>query len=304
MKNSILLDTEQDFSVIGSKIKRSDSLETTKTADIDYPLAACRCDENDACLDSETTVLSPDDLLKICIQFESDAENGIALPPDYVQMTDIKSFTCTQNSVSMQPIANFARQGVEGQLTTVQTKNEKPTDGSSYTADGRMLTVTSRLLGSVFGPRELPVDCSGTIVYEFVAGSRRQRILHETSDGFASPGKNNGHRRDAEHSEAGDTEAESEFSIKIVLGRMKEDRRSGIDAARIAGAAVAGAFVIGSVVLATKSLPTLGTKAWPLLVGTAAKDATTTCNEVGEDDTATDALSENTPFSVSDGSVA
>ena len=303
MKNSILLDTEQDFSVIGSKIKRSDSLETTKTADIDYPLAACRCDENDACLDSETTVLSQDDLLKICIRFDSDAENNIALPPDYVQMTDIKSFTCTQNSVSMQPIANFARQGVEGQLTTVQTKNEKPTDGSSYTADGRMLTVTSRLLGSFFGPRELPVDCSGTIVYEFVAGSRRQRILHETSVAFASPGKNDVHRRNAEDSEA-ETEAESEFSIEIILARIKEERRPGIGAARFAGAAVAGVFVIGSVALAAKSLPTLGTKAWPLLVGTAAKDATTTGNEVGEDDTATDALSENTPFSVSDGSVA
>ena len=303
------MDTEQDFSVIGSKIKRSDSLETTKTADIDYPLAACRCDENDICLDPETSVLSQNDVLKICIRFESDAENNIALPPDYVQMTDIKSFTCSQNSVSMQPIANFVRQGVEGQLTTVQAKNEKPTDGSSYTADGRMLTVTSQLLGSFFGPRELPVDCSGTIVYEFVAGSRRQRTLHETSVAFASPGdfasprKSDVHRRNAEDSEA-ETEAESEFSIEIMLARSRDDHRPGIGAARIAGAAVAGAFVIGSVALATKSLPTLNTKAWPLLVGTAAKDATTTGNVVGEDDTATDALSENTPFSVSDGSVA
>ena len=303
MKNSILLDTEQDFSVIGSKIKRSDSLETTQTADIDYPLAACRCDESGTCLDSETSVLSPDDLLKICIRFESDAENDIALPPDYVQMTDIKSFTCSQNSVSMQPIANFARQGVEGQFTTVQTKNEKPTDGSSYTADDRMLTVTSRLLGSFFGPRELPVDCSGTVVYEFVAGSRRERVLHETSVAFAYPKKNDGHRRDAEDFDA-ETEAESEFSIEVILARIKEDRKPGMGAARIAGAAVAGAFATGSVALATKSLPTLGTKAWPLWVKTATKDAAGNGSEVGEDDAATDALSENTPFSVSDGSVA
>ena len=297
------MDTEQDFSIIGSKIKRSDSLETTNTADIDYPLAACRCDESDECLDSETSVLSPNDLLKICIRFESNAESDIALPPDYVQMTDIKSFTCSQNSISMQPIANFARQGVEGQLTTVQTKNEKPSDGSSYTADDRMLTVTSRLLGSFYGPRELPVDCSGTIVYEFVAGSRRERILHETSVALASP-KQKDHRRDAEDPET-ETEAESEFSIEVILAGTKADRRPGIvGAARIAGAAVAGTFAIGLAALATKSLPTLATKAGHLLVGTVAKDATPNLDEVDEDDAATDALSENTPFSVSDGSVA
>ena len=296
------MDTEQDFSIIGSKTKTAESWETTKTADIDYPLAACQCDESDACLDSETSVLSPDDLLKICIRFDSNVESGIALPPDYVHMTDIKSFTCTQNSVSMQPIANFARQGVEGQLTIVQTKNEKPTDGSSYTADDRMLTVTSRLLGSFFGPRELPVDCSGTIVYEFVAGSRRQRTLRETSITFASP-KQNGHRRNAEDSKTED-EAESDFSIEIMLARTREEQRSGIGAARIAGAAVAGAFAIGFMALATQSLPTLATKASHLLLGTAAKDATENGDGTDEAATATDALSENTPFTVSDGSVA
>ena len=238
IKTSILLDTEQGFTVIGTKIKLDVADTAEKTIDIDYPLAACRCDNDNVCVDS-TSVLSQSDPLKICVRFASD--DSVSLPPDYVKMTDVKSFSCKQGSISMQPVDKFVRQGVGGQLTTVEKRN------IGYGADDRMLIVNSRLLGSFFGPRELPVDCTGTIVYEFAPASRtlaeqpdgalHQRKLHETSVSLAIGSKD--HRRGSEEA------SEAEFDVEIILAKTKQ----GVGLSATAGATIAitSAVVVSSI---------------------------------------------------------
>lgn len=263
-----MLDTEQDFSVVGTKIKLDEAGAAETTIDIDYPLEACRCSDDDACVDSES-LLSQSEALKVCIRFAPDAENGDALPPDFVKMTDVKSFTCSQNSVSMQPIADFVRQGVAGQLTSVQTKNVDPIifldNGYSYGADDRMLIVTTQLLGNFFGPQELPVDCSGTVVYEFAAGSgvladetASQRLLSQTSVAVTSEQKL---RRVAKDDTAeAEAEAESEFSIDIMLAKAKTKDGRGIGGNRgaIAGIAVAGVAIAGIVIASVSAIVGVG----------------------------------------------
>ena len=267
IKTSILLDTEQDFSVIGTKIKLDEASAAEATIDVEYPLEACRCGDGNACVvDSESSLLSQGEALKVCIRFAPDADNGGVLPPDFVKMTDVKSFTCSQNSVSMQPIDDFARQGVEGQLTSVKTINKELATGGSYTQDDRMLIVTTQLLGSFFGPQELPVDCSGTVVYEFEAGSgvladesASQRLLSQTSVALTSE---QSLRRVAEDDTA-DAESESEFSINIMLAKAKTENGRGIGGNRgaIAGIAIAGVVIAGVAVASVSAVVGVGATA-------------------------------------------
>jgi hypothetical protein len=264
-----LLDTEQEFNVIGTKIKLDEASAAEATIDVEYPLKACRCGDGDVCVDSES-LFSQSEALKICIRFAPDAEN--VLPPDFVKMTDVKSFTCSQNSVTMQPIDDFARQGVEGQLTSVETRNSDPNafldNGYSYSADDRMLIVTTRLLGSFFGPQELPVDCSGTVVYEFEAGSgvladetASQRLLSQASGAVTSEQKL---RRVAKDVTAeAEAESESEFSINIVLAKTKTEDGRGISGNRgaIAGIAIAGVAIAGVTVASVSAVVGVGATA-------------------------------------------
>ena len=239
----------QDFAVADISVERNEAEETTKLIDIEYPLAACQCTTDNTCVedsDLDDSFLSQSDSLKLCVRFAPDADNGDVLPPDYVQMTDVKSFTCNQGGLSISPIVNFERQGDGGQLTSVETINNALSNGESYTVDDRMLVVSTRLPATFFGAEERPVDCVGTIVYEFAAGSAidpslvgtdRQRLLSEASVPVTS-GQTS--RRDAE--EAPEAEAESEFSIEVMLAKAAGGRSVGV----IAGAAVASALVVAS----------------------------------------------------------
>ena len=269
IKTSILLDTEQDFSVIGTKIKLDEASAAEATIDVECPLEACRCGDGNACVvDSESSLLSQGEALKVCIRFAPDADNGGVLPPDFVKMTDVKSFTCSQNSVSMQPIADFARQGVEGQLTSVKTINKELATGGSYTQNDRMLIVTTQLLGSFFGPQELPVDCSGTVAYEFEADSgvlgdetANQRLLSQASVAVTSEQK---HRRVAEDVTAeAEAESESEFSIDIMLAKSETTDGRGINGNRgaIAGIAIAGVVIAGVAVASVSAVVGVGATA-------------------------------------------
>ena len=239
----------QDFAVTDISVERNEAEETTKLIDIEYPLAACQCTTDNTCVDDsalDDSFLSQSDSLKLCVRFAPDTDNNNELPPDYVQMTDVKSFTCNQGGLSISPIVNFERQGDGGQLTSVETINKELGDGESYTGDDRMLIVNTRLPSNFFGAEERPVDCVGTIVYEFAAGSvidpslvgtDRQRLLSETSVPLTS-GQTS--RRDAE--EAPEAEAESEFSVEVMLAKAATGRSVGV----IAGAAVASALVVAS----------------------------------------------------------
>ena len=237
----------QDFAVADISVERNEAEETTKLIDIEYPLAACQCTTDNVCVedsDLDDSFLSQSDSLKLCVRFAPDADNGDVLPPDYVQMTDVKSFTCNQGGLSISPIVNFERQGDGGQLTSVETINKELGSGESYGKDDRMLIVDTRLPSNFFGAEERPVDCVGTIVYEFAAGSvidpslvGTDRLLSEASVPLTS-GQTS--RRGAE--EAPEAEAESEFSVEVMLAKAAAGRSVGI----IAGAAVASALVVAS----------------------------------------------------------
>ena len=232
-------------------VERNEAEETTKLIDIERPLAACQCTTDNTCVedsDLDDSFLSQSDSLKLCVRFAPDADNGDELPPDYVQMIDAKSFTCNQGGLSISPIVNFERQGDGGQLTSVETINKELGSGESYTNDDRMLTVSTRLPATFFVAEERPVDCVGTIVYEFAAGSvidpslvgpGRHRLLSEASVPLTSRSSQIS-RRDAE--EAPEAEAESEFSIEVMLAKAAGGRSLGV----IVGAAVASALVVVS----------------------------------------------------------
>lgn len=308
LKIAIEFDTEQDFSVIGTDVQRSEADETTEKIDIDYPLDTCRCDDQNECVDSSSPLLQSDPL-KVCVRFaDDDPTEGVLLPPNYVQMTDIKSFTCRQGSLAIEPIVNFERQGVEGQLTSVKTLNKKLVEGESYTAEDRMLTVTSRLPVNFFGPDDLSVECTGTIVYLFTAPGR-QRSLHELSVDFVSS-EPIGRRRAAEDAKGeanGEGEGESEFSIELLLAKTAVGGTLSLGAiagAAVGGAALASAFIAAFAVLA-------GFRPWAIVrrqrlavVEVDDGKGDTETAEIAEGDTATDALSENSPFCITDGSVA
>ena len=176
----------------------------------------------------------------------SSRRNTECVPHHYFHMThDIFCFT-----ILAQQRVDSDNDGVrvEGQLISVEAKNEKA-DGSNYTADGRMLTITSDLLGDFYGPRELPVRCDGTVVYEFASPTASpttspvvdggRRLLGQT----ASFDSEQNTRRAAQDAADTGAVAESEFAVNIMLvKRVDGEQNMGIGV--IAGVAVASVAVV------------------------------------------------------------
>ena len=222
-----MLDMTQGFSVIGTAVERNQAEEATELIDIEYPLDTCQCDSNDVCVDDNNLVdsfLRQSDSLKLCVRFR----DGV-LPPAYVQMTDVKTFSCSQGGLMVTPIVDFEREGDGGQLTAVTRKNE----GAGV--DQRMLTIDTRLPAAFFGPEERPVDCTGTIVYSFTENAEinptTRRVLAEAS---ISTGTSSGSavQRRADSL----TEASSEFSTDVMLAKVDDGKQSvGIIAAAVVG---------------------------------------------------------------------
>ena len=199
-------------------------MKTTEFIDIEYSLNACQCDATNTCVDDnlvDDSFLRQSDSLRLCVSF---AEDGGFLPPNYVQMTDIRTFSCSQGGLTITPISNFERQGNGGQLTAVTPINNAPSEGQNYGPNDRMLVIDTRLPAKFFGPEERPVDCLGTIIYEFTEGSSigdpiatggRKLRLAAKEAAPPSTSSRHSHRRNAE---AGG-ESQSEFSVKIMLGK-------------------------------------------------------------------------------------
>ena len=228
LKTTVVLDMTQDFSVIGTSVERNQAEETTELIDIEYPLKTCQCDSSDVCVDDnglDDSFLRQSDSLKLCVRF---LEVNSALPPAYVEMTDVKTFSCSQGGLMVTPIVDFERVGDGGQLTAVTTKNE----GTGV--DQRMMTIDTRLPAAFFGPEERPVDCTGTIVYSFTenaAITRNRRVLAEASISAGTPTGSAVERRVESL-----TESSSEFTIDVMLAKVNEGKQSvGIIAAAAVG---------------------------------------------------------------------
>lgn len=224
---TVMLDMTQGFSVIGTAVERNQAEEATELIDIEYPLDTCQCDSNDVCVDAnalDDSFLRQSDSLKLCIRFRD--VNG--LPPAYVQMTDVKTFSCSQGGLMVTPIVDFEREGDGGQLTAVTRKN----DGAGV--DQRMMIIDTRLPAAFFGPEERPVDCTGTIVYSFTEGAEiptSRRILAEASISTGTSTASAVERR-AESL----TEASSDFTIDVMLAKVSDGKQSvGIIAAAAVG---------------------------------------------------------------------
>ena len=220
-----MLDMTQGFSVIGTAVERNQAEEATELIDIEYPLDTCQCDSADMCVDDNSSFLRQSDSLKLCVRFRD--VNG--LPPGYVQMTDVKTFSCSQGGLMVTPIVDFEREGDGGQLTAVTRKN------TGAGINDRMLTIDTRLPAAFFGPEERPVDCTGTIVYSFTENAEinptTRRVLAEAS---ISTGTSTGSavQRRADSL----TEASSEFKIDVMLAKVDDGKQSvGIIAAAVVG---------------------------------------------------------------------
>ena len=226
---TVMIDMTQGFSVIGTAVERNQAEEATELIDIEYPLDTCQCDSSNICVDDnnlDDSFLSQSDSLKLCIRFKD--VNG--LPPAYVQMTDVKTFSCSQGGLMITPIVNFEREGDGGQLTSVTRTNT----GDGTDVNDRMLTIDTRLPAAFFGPEERPVDCTGTIVYSFTEGAgitRNRRVLAEASVSTGTTTDSTVQRR-AESL----TEASSDFSINVMLAKLDDGKPSvGVIAAAAVG---------------------------------------------------------------------
>ena len=259
LKSSINIDMTQDFSVVDIAVERTDATETSQLVGVEYSLDACQCDANDLCLDD--FLVKDVDSLKLCVRFAED-DNG-KLPPDYVQMRDVKTLTCQQGETIFAPILNFERQTNGG--TVVKKIDNAPVNGSAYGKDDRMLTVDTRLPPYFFGPAEQPVDCFGTLVYQMTEGAAPtqsqilspvsdRRVLVETKISASSAHQR---RRNAEAA----AEAESDFAVEVMLGKASKNIGPGIGV--IVGAAFGCAIV---------ALLCVGAAIRPILVSRRSKD--------------------------------
>ena len=190
LKTTILIDMTQDFSVIDTKVERAEADETTKLIDVDYPIEACQCTGDDPTAGPDTCVYNTDlddsflaqgDALRLCIRFDED-ENG-ALPPAYVQMVDVKTFTCSQGGLTTIPIQDFVRDDDGGQVVYVETVTSE--GNAAPNADDRMTKIDYVVPPAFLGPQERPLDCTGTIVLAFTEGENIvQRVLAEVPISF------------------------------------------------------------------------------------------------------------------------
>ena len=160
-------------------------------------------------------------------------------------MSDIKMFSCTQGTISHNPIVDFVRVKQDGLTAVYITNND---GGTGY--NDRMIVVSTDLPSTFFGTTNGFVDCTGTLVYEFEAdediarGRRRRRASAEASIRAISGPAPTGSREL-------NTEAESEFSVEVYLAAKPA---SGNNIGLIVGVSVAGAVAIAAIaLLATKS---------------------------------------------------
>lgn len=250
LKTSILVDMTQGFGVVETNIQRAEAAKTTELIDIEYPLHACQCDPTNTCVDDnllDDSFLRQSDSLRLCVSF---AEDSGFLPPNYVQMIDVKTFSCSQGGLTIAPISNFERQGNGGQLTAVTPINIAPSEGQNYGPSDRMLVIDTRLPAKFFGPEEQPVDCLGTVVYEFTegtsigdpiaVGSRQLRLAAKAASSL--PTSKHTHRRKTEAV----GESQSKFSVKIMLDKASGGDRgnTGLIAGLTATVAIIGASIL------------------------------------------------------------
>lgn len=266
LKTNILIDMTQDFSVIGTQVERAEADETTKLIDVEYPIEACQCTDDDpiagpdACVyntDLDDSFLAQGDALRLCIRFDED-DNG-NFPPPYVQMIDVKTFTCSQGGLTTIPIQDFVRDDDGGQLVYVETVSSE--GNADPDADARMTKIDYVVPPTFFGPEERPLDCTGTIVLAFTEGvGIGRRVLTEVPIAFNHRGNYNGValRRNADTATRRmdiRAEAQSEFAVEAMLAKADSGR---LPAALTASVAVAGVVAtVGAVVFASKSLPML-----------------------------------------------
>ena len=261
LKTTILIDMTQDFSVIGTQVERAEADETTELIDVEYPIEACQCTDDDACVyntDLDDSFLAQGDALRLCIRFDED-ESG-ELPPSYVQMVDVKTFTCSQGGLTTIPIQDFVRDDDGGQVVYVETVSSEDSV-EAPTANSRMTKIDYIVPPPFFGPEERPLDCKGTIVLAFTEGEAiGRRVLAEVPIALNHRGSYSGValRRNADT--AGrrmdvEAEAQTDFAVEAMLAKVDSGR---LPAVLTAGLAVAGVVAtVGAVVFASKSLPML-----------------------------------------------
>lgn len=261
LKTTILIDMTQDFSVIDTQIERAEADETTKLIDVDYPIEACQCTDDDptagpdACVyntDLDDSFLAQGDALRLCIRFDED-ESG-ELPPAYVQMVDVKTFTCSQGGLTTIPIQDFVRDDDGGQVVYVETVTSE--GKAAPTADHRITKIDYVVPPAFFGPEERPLDCTGTIVLAFTEGENIvRRVLAEVPISFNHRGIAAYNADTVERRMDVEAEAQTDFAVEAMLAKANSGR---LPAALTAGLAVAGvAATVGAVVMASTSLPML-----------------------------------------------
>lgn len=223
VKTLIRVDIAEDFTITDAEVVNGKVEEVIKYLDFHLPLKACRCGGDKICINSDQSaasgeLINQNDELKICVGFYDNGGTA-ALPPAYVNIVDIMSFSCTLegSTLNHMPIDNFQFAG-DG-LTSVEIDNSDPS-----IVQGRMLIVSTLLPSEFFGRESRAVLCSGVIRYEFTPSDnifdnqRRDRVLAESSlpsIGLVSK------RTSAESTK--DTgavvvaESDSEFSVEVEL---------------------------------------------------------------------------------------
>ena len=241
LATNILIDMTQGFSIAETNVMRGEADEVVDVMDMDFPIEGCRCDAGNVCVASDA-VLGQSDPLKLCVRFQ-EGEDG-ELPPAFVKMFDVKTFTCTQGASAISPILNYERQNDAG-LTAVEMIN------TGTGIDGRILTVDAMLPSNFYGAEQRPVDCTGTVVFAFAEeeeddgtsdNTDDRRVLRETTMTLrAGTISTSSVERRAETL----NESESDFAVEVMLAKATEKVIPGVGL--IVGAVVGSVLVAGTV---------------------------------------------------------
>ena len=251
LSTSILIDMTQGFTIAETNIMRDKADKVVDVMDMDFPIEACQCDSTRTCVKSDA-VLGQSDPLKLCLRFEEGEDNE--LPPVFVQMFDLKTFSCTQDASTFTPIFNYERLG-EKELTAVEIIK------GGTGVDSRILSVHVMLPTSFYGSEQRPVDCTGTVLLSFESGYPndstdstdssdddnddnddmfRGRFLRETFVSFRSA-ESNFDRRATETL----NESESDFAVEVMLAKASESDGPGVGL--ISGAIVGSVLMAGTI---------------------------------------------------------
>ena len=139
--------------------KQKESMVAT-SLDVYYSLMACQCDNDGKCIDNDPTspnfegqMLHQGDEVKICIQFDQDSE----LPPRYVRFADVKTLTCSQDSLIYMPISEY-QYTIGSGLTSIRING-----------DDRKVIVSTIPPSKFFGVEPSIMSCSGELLYSVYA---------------------------------------------------------------------------------------------------------------------------------------